>query len=76
MVIKIDFTVIGEEKMHCAGCESRVRLALSRLAGVQEVLANAKTQNIAVVINPDQVTTEEVQAQLKDAGFEAAVSTL
>ena len=27
MVIKIDFTVIGEEKMHCAGCESRVRLA-------------------------------------------------
>ena len=43
MVIKIDFTVIGEEKMHCAGCESRVRLALSRLAGVQEVLAVSYT---------------------------------
>lgn len=74
MVMKVDFEVVGEEKMHCGGCETRVRFALSRMPGVQEVLASSKTQRIAVVINPDQVTPEQVQARLKDAGFEAAVA--
>lgn len=74
MVVKVDFEVVGEEKMHCGGCETRVRFALSRMPGVQEVLASAKTQRIAVVINPDQVTPEQVQARLQDAGFEAAVT--
>jgi len=75
MVVKVDFEVAGEEKMHCSACETRVRFALSRMPGVQEVLANAKTQRIAVVINPEQVTAEQVQARLKDAGFEATLAT-
>ncbi len=74
MVVKVDFTVVGEEKMHCGGCETRVRFALSRLPGVQEVRADSKTQRIAVVINPSQVTPEEVQARLKVAGFETAAT--
>jgi copper chaperone len=75
MVIKVDFKVVGEEKMHCGGCETRVRFALSRMPGVQEVLASSKTQSIAVVINPDQVTLEQVRVRLKDAGFDVAVTT-
>jgi len=74
MVVKVDFTVIGEEKMHCGGCETRVRFALSRLPGVQDVRADSKTQRIAVVINPSQVTSEDVQARLKVAGFETAAT--
>ncbi len=74
MVVKVDFTVVGEEKMHCGGCETRVRFALSRLPGVQEVRADSKTQRIAVVINPSQVTPEDVQARLKVAGFETAAT--
>lgn len=73
MVIKVDFVVTGEEKMHCSGCETRVRFALQRLPGVQEVLANAKSQSIAVVLNPQQVTIQEVQQRLKTAGFQTAV---
>lgn len=75
MVVKVDFAVVGEEKMHCGGCETRVRFALSRMPGVQEVLASSKTQRIAVVINPDQVTPGQIQARLKDAGFEVEVTT-
>lgn len=75
MVIKVDFEVVGEEKMHCSACEARVKFALSRLHGVREVLASAKTQRIVVVISSEQVTTEEVQTRLKDAGFETALTT-
>lgn len=74
MLVKVDFEVVGEVRMHCGGCETRVRFALSRMPGVQEVLASSKTQRIAVFINSDQVTTEQIQARLKDAGFEAAVT--
>jgi copper chaperone len=73
MVVKVDFEVVGEEKMHCGGCETRVRFALSRMPGVQEVLASAKTQRIAVVISPEQVTPEQIQGRLNDAGFETVV---
>lgn len=74
MVVKVDFEVVGEERIHCGGCETRVRFALSRMPGVQEVLASSKTQRIAVVINSDQITPEQIQARLKDAGFEAAIT--
>lgn len=71
MVVKVDFTVVGKEKMHCGGCEGRVRFALSRLPGVQGVVANSKNQNVSVVINPEQVTKEQIQERLSVAGFEA-----
>lgn len=71
MVVAVDFKVIGEEKMNCGGRETRVPFALRRLPGVLEVLPNAKTQNMAVVIDPDQVTIQEIQARLKMVGFEA-----
>jgi len=73
MVVKVDFEVVGEEKMHCSACETRVQFTLSRMPGVQNVLASAKTQRIAVVIKPEQVTAQQVQQRLKDAGFETSV---
>lgn len=73
MVVKVDLTVTGEEKMHCAGCEGRVRFALSRLPGVQSVIADAKTQAISVVINPEQVTSDQVQERLNVAGFDTEI---
>jgi len=74
MVVEVDFIVVGEEKMRCSGCETRARFALSRLPGVQEVRADSKTRRITVVINPTQVTLEDVQARLKVAGFETAAT--
>ena len=40
----IQLHVIGEEKMHCVGCETRVSYALRRLPGVRDVRASADTQ--------------------------------
>jgi copper chaperone len=69
----IEFVVTGEDKLHCAGCEQRVRKALRRLAGVQEVQASAATQQVMVTFDPTQVGPEQVQAMLEQLGYEIAV---
>lgn len=75
MTNRIDLTVVGDDKMHCSGCETRVGFALQRLPGVQHVTADAKNQRISVAFDPAAVTTDQVLQRIKDLGFEAEVSS-
>jgi copper chaperone len=70
MMTVMQLHVIGEENMHCAGCETRVSYALRRLPGVRDVRANAETQQIAVTIDPSEVSREQVWARLQQLGYE------
>lgn len=72
MTTLIEFQVIGEEKIHCPGCETRIGFALRRLAGVRDVRASAETQRIAVTIDPDAVSAEQVRTRLQELGYEIA----
>lgn len=74
MSARIDFTVIGEEKIHCSGCENRIRFALLRLTGVQHVAADAHTQRVTVGFDPGQVTPDQVRERLNEMGFHVEVS--
>jgi copper chaperone CopZ len=74
MVQTIEFVVMGEEKMHCAGCEQRVSNALRRLPGVQEVQASATTQYVQVTVDPSLVGAEQVQAKLEQLGYQAKIA--
>ncbi|AJZ56428.1 cation transporter [Paraburkholderia fungorum] len=74
MTHRIDFTVTGDEKSHCSGCETRIHFALQRMSGVQDVTVKAQTQRIAVTFNPARVTGEQVQERLKHIGFDVGVS--
>ncbi len=74
MVQTLEFVVTGEEKMHCAGCEQRVSNVLRRLPGVQEVQANATTQQVRVTIDPSQVGAEQVRAKLEQLGYQAKIA--
>ena len=74
MVQTLEFVVMGEEKMHCAGCEQRVSNVLRRLPGVQEVQANATTQQVRVTVDPSQVGAEQVQAKLEQLGYQAKIA--
>ena len=65
----IQLTVIGEEKMHCAGCEQRVGTVLRRLPGVESVAASATTQQIEVNFDPNLVGIEQLQSRLEQAGY-------
>lgn len=71
MAQTLDFTIIGEDKIHCAGCEQRIGNALRRLPGVQDVRASAQTQQVAVTIDPGRVRPDEVRAKLAQLGYEA-----
>jgi copper chaperone len=63
-------TVTGEQQIHCAGCEERIRRALRRLPGVQAVEASAETQQVTVVIDPGRASPDQVRAKLEQLGYQ------
>lgn len=65
-----EFTVVGEEKLHCEGCEQRVDRALKRLDGVREVEASYQTQRVEVEYDPGQVGEEQLRERLGLLGYE------
>ena len=75
MVNRIEFTVTGEEKLHCSGCEMRVRFTLERTPGVEHVAADAKTQRVAVMFDPALLTADHIRKRLKEIGFDVEVSS-
>jgi copper chaperone CopZ len=74
MAQTLEFVVAGEAQLHCAGCEQRVRNALRRLPGVQEVQASATTQHVLVTVEPGEVDAEQVRAKLEQLGYEAKIA--
>jgi copper chaperone CopZ len=67
-----EFTVVGEEKLHCEGCEQRVGRALKRLDGVREVEASYRSQRVEVDYDPGRVGEEEIRERLDLLGYEVA----
>lgn len=74
MVVKIDIEVVGDKKMHCGGCESRVRFALQRMPGVHGGPGRLHKSAHSLRFNPEQVTQEALQEQLKAAGDEVVLA--
>ena len=68
------FTVTGENPIHCENCEQRIGNALRRLPGVEQVEASHQTQQVTVVFDPAHVDAEQVRAKLEQAGFAATPS--
>ncbi|BBL80469.1 hypothetical protein RxyAA322_23230 [Rubrobacter xylanophilus] len=66
----IQFTVIGEEKLHCEGCEQRVGRALKRLDGVREVEADHTSQKIEVAYDSAELGEKEIRERLDLLGYE------
>ncbi len=68
----VTFTVTGEEKIYCAGCEQRIVNALRRLAGIQDVQASAQSQRVVVTLDVAQISPEQVRMKLKHLGYHVA----
>jgi len=67
----LDFKVIGEQTIHCASCEQRSGNALRRLPGVEHAQASVQTQQVKVTIDPNQVSLQQVRANLEQFDYEA-----
>ena len=63
--------VVGEQTIHCAGCERTIQMTLSRLPGVQEVKADHRTQLVEVEVEPGRVDTDTIRITLAEIGWEA-----
>jgi len=63
------FTVTGDQKIHCAGCEERITNSLRRLLGIQDVQASHETQRVAVTFDPALVSPDKVTATLEQLGY-------
>ena len=72
MADTINFTVTGESKINCSGCEQRITRALRRVPGIQQVAPRSDDQSIAVTYEPAQVGPEQIQAKLGEIGYEVA----
>lgn len=74
MTKQLGFKVTGEETIHCASCEQRIDSALHRLPGVENVQASARTLEIKVTIDPDQMKPDDIRARLEKMGYEVQQS--
>ncbi len=63
--------VVGDNIIHCGGCENTIQFSLSRLPGVRTVDADRNTQFIEIDLDPDQTSTAAVIAALADIGRDA-----
>ena len=63
--------VVGDNIIHCAGCENTIKFSLSRLPGVRTVDADRKTQLIEIDLDLDQTNKAEIFAALADIGRDA-----
>jgi len=67
----IKLKVVGDNTIHCAGCENTIQFSLSRLPGVRTVDADRNTQLIKIDLDPDQTNKTEILAALADIGRDA-----
>lgn len=69
----LTFVIVGEERMHCGGCESRVANALGRLDGVREVAASARDQRVVVRGDASRLDAGGIVARLAQLGYQATL---
>ena len=62
--------VVGQQMMHCGGCEHTVKFTLKQLPGVQEVEASHKSQQIDLTFDPKTLEMEQVRQELEWIGYQ------
>jgi len=75
MLKSISLEVVGDQQLHCEGCEQRVERLLKTLAGVRQVRAQAHNQRIEVLFDTSLLETTAIAERLGDAGYETRVGS-
>ena len=75
MLKSITLEVIGDEQLHCEGCEQRVDRLLNALQGVRQVRAHAHNQHIDVLFDTAVLEATAIAKRLGEAGYETRVDS-
>lgn len=59
-------------EIHCESCENTIRVALSRLDGVLQVLPSAQANRVRVSYDETRVGEDGLRATLAEAGYQPA----
>jgi copper chaperone len=65
----LQLTVTG---MTCGGCENAVKHAVSKLPGVESVIADHHANLVGVEFDPSQVTPQVIRAEIEAIGYDVA----
>lgn len=66
----LNYTVTGEQEIHCEGCEQRIIRALERLDSVETVTASAQIQRIVVETVPAQTEPDQLRERFDLLGYD------
>lgn len=70
----VKLRVVGENTIHCSGCERTVEFTLAQLPGVERVKADHKTQDIEFAMTSGETDLEQVKANLEWIGYEVEMA--
>jgi copper chaperone len=69
MAGSIETVVLNVPDISCAHCVSKVQKAVGELVGVSSVTASSSTKTATVAFDPNCVSTADIAARMKDAGY-------
>lgn len=75
MLKSMRFEVVGEQKLHCDGCENRVMRLLKGVQGIVRVRAQSSNQHVDVQFDPDVLDEAGIAARLAQAGYETRLAS-
>jgi len=71
----VTLEVVGDQQLHCAGCEQRVERLLKALEGVRRVRAEAHKQRIEVLFDAAVLGATAIVERLGEAGYETRIGS-
>ena len=63
---------LNVEGMSCMHCVNAIKNSVGSLPGVSKVEVDLNGKKVAVDFESDQVTLDQIKAQIEDAGYEVA----
>ncbi len=73
MLKSVTFEIVGEQQLHCEGCEQRVEKLLKGLQGVAQVRAQARNQHIKVLFDEETLEPAAIAERLTEAGYQTRI---
>lgn len=60
--------ILNVEGIACSGCENRIQNAISKMEGIEKVVASNQNKNV-IIIAKDDINEEVIKEKIKDLGF-------
>lgn len=73
MFKSLTLEVVGNDRLHCEGCEERVEQALKKVPGVNQVRAKSSNQRVKVLFDSSLLDADAITAHVARVGYQTKV---